>query len=149
MKIYEQVEPLVREALTAVVKNDAERLERAFLAFPNDDAMTNGARLATAVSLYVLSDVYGRRPTEEELRSVAEKLVQMEDWTDVTSDEVVAFLTAAYDRRRADEVLPVDRIVPLAYVVAGNLLSSCCKDGEFWFNYLDRVESAIEATPTS
>ena len=146
MRIDEQVEPLVREALTAVVKSDPDRLRQAFTAFPDDDTMVSGARLATAVALYVLNDVYGRRPTPAELRSVADKLVEMEDWTDVTSDEVTTFLTAAYDGTRADQVLPVDRIAPLAYVIAGNLLSSCCKEGEFWFNYLDRAESGLEAS---
>lgn len=149
MEIDDQVEPLVREALTAVVKCDTERLGQAILAFPSDDAMLKGAHLTTAVALYVLNDVYGRRPTSEEIRAVADKLVEMEDWTDVTSDEVFAFLTAAHDRRRLDEVLPPDRIIPLAYLIAGNLLSSCCDEGEFWFNYLDRAEAVIEATPTS
>lgn len=149
MRIDDQVEPLVREALTAVVKSDPERLRQAFTAFPDNDAMTSGARLATAVALYVLNDVYGQRPTPAELRSVADKLVEMEDWTDVTPDEVTTFLTASYDGARATEVLPADRIAPLAYVIAGNLLSSCCKDGEYWFNYLDRVEAGLEASSES
>jgi len=146
MRIDDQVEPLVREALTAVVKSDPDRLRQAFTAFPNDDAMTSGARLATAVALYVLNDVYGRRPTPAELRSVADKLVEMEDWTDVTSDEVTTFLTGAYDGARATQVLPANRVAPLAYVIAGNLLSSCCKEGESWFNYLDRAESGLETS---
>jgi hypothetical protein len=147
MEIDDQVESLAREALTAVVKSDAERLQRAFAAFPDDESMTRGAQLVTAVSLYVLSEVYGRTPTEPELRAVADKVVEMESWTDVTSDEVVSFLTAAYNGTRADQVLPLPRVGPLAYVIAGNLLSSCCKEGEFWFNYLDRAEAVLEATP--
>jgi hypothetical protein len=147
MRIDEQVEPLVREALTAVVKSDPERLRQALTSFPDDNATIAGTRLATAVALYVLDDVYGHRPTPAELRSVADKLVEMEDWTDVTADEVTMFLVVAHDGTRADRVLPADRITPLAYLIAGNLLSSCCKEGEFWFNYLDRAESALEASP--
>jgi hypothetical protein len=146
MRIDDQVEPLVREALTAVVKSDPDRLRQAFAAFPDGSAMTSGARLATAVALFVLNDVYGRRPTPAEVRSVADKLVELEDWTDISSDEVTTFLTAAYGGTRADRILPADRIAPLAYVIAGNLLSSCCKEGEFWFNYLDRAESGLEAS---
>ncbi len=149
MKISSEVEPLVREALTAMVKSDPERLRRAFLDFPNDNAMTAGAEIATTVSLYVLTDVYGRKPSHEEIVAVAEKLVEMEDWTDVTADEVVTFLTAAFDGNPMDQILPLDRIGPLAYLTAGNLLSSCCKDGEFWYNYLDRAEAAIEAATPS
>lgn len=146
VEIDVQVEPFVREALTAVVKSDAQRLERALGAFPDDEAMTKGARLATAVSLYVLNDVHGGQPNGGELRAVADKLVEMEGWTDINSDEVMTFLAAAYSGRPGTAVLPVDRIAPLAYVIAGNLLSSCCKEGEFWFNYLDRAEAALEAT---
>lgn len=147
MRIDDRIEPLVREALTAVVKSDAERLGRAFLAFPDDHAMTEGARLATAVALYVLGDVYGRTPTSEELRAVGDKLVEMEDWTDITSDEVVSFLTAAYQGRWADEIVLAGRIAPVAYVVAANLLASCGRKGEWWFTYLDRVETALEEAP--
>jgi hypothetical protein len=146
MKISSVVEPLVREALTAVVKGDPERLQRAFLAFPNDEVMTDGARIASAISLYVLFDSYGRRATSEEIRAVAEKVVELEDWTDITSEEVEAFLDAAYKGDKAVQVLPTGRIAPLAYVIAGNLLSSCHKEGEGWWDYLDRAEAAIEAT---
>jgi hypothetical protein len=146
VKIDDRVEPLVREALTAVVKHDPERLQRALEAFPDDDTMTKGTQLAVAVSLYVLHEVYGRRPTEAELRAVAGKVADLENWAGVATDEVMAFLTAAFDRTRVDQILPLDRVALLAYVVAGNLLASLCKDGEWWFNYLDRVEAVIETT---
>ncbi|WP_435123357.1 hypothetical protein [Micromonospora tulbaghiae] len=149
MRIDDRIESLVREALTAVVKSDAERLERALLAFGTDDALVEGVQLATAVSLHVLRDAYGREPDGDEVRAVADKIVEMEDWTDVGSDEVFNFVSAASAGRRADAVLPADRIAPLAFVIAGNLLSSCCKEGEFWYNYLDRIEAQIESATGS
>jgi hypothetical protein len=147
MEIDSRLEPLVREALTAVVKRNPERLQTALASFPDDLSLTKGAQLAVAVALYVLQDAYGRKLTEQEIRAVADKLVEQEDWTDLTSDEIATFLTAAYDRTSADRVLPLDRVGPVAFVLAGNLLSSCCKEGEWWFNYLDRAEAVLESAP--
>jgi hypothetical protein len=146
MIIDERVEPLVRSTIEAVVKRDMAALQGAFARFPDDESMTYGAQLASAVGLYVLHDVYGREPTAAEIRAVANKLAEMESWTDVTADEVVLFLSAALAGQRADRVLPLERVAILPYVIAGNLLASCCKEGEWWFDYLDRAESAIEAT---
>lgn len=146
MRIDDRIESLVREALTAVVKGEPERMRRAFLAFRDDRSLNEGTQLATAVSVYVLNDVYGQPPTPTELREVADNVVNMEDWTDVSSDEIVAFLSAAYSGTNVVEVVQVDRIAAIAFLTAGHLLASCCEDGEYWFNYLDRVETAIEAS---
>jgi antirestriction protein ArdC len=149
MEIDNQTEPLVREALAAVVGKDPDRLQRAILAFPDSDTMAKGIRLATAVSLYILHDQYGHTPTEAEIRAAATGVADLESWTDVTADEVVAALTAAINRVRADQVLPVERVVILAFVIAANLVSSCHKDDEEWWDYLDRAEAVIQATPAS
>ncbi len=149
MKIDNEVETLVRETLTGVVKSDSDRFQRALAAFPDDKSTAKAVQLATAVALFVLNDVYGRTPTEAEMRAVADKLVDMENWAGVTSDEVTTFLIAAHHHTRADQVLPLERVIVLSFVLAGNLLSSCCKEGEFWFNYLDRVEATLEAAPGS
>lgn len=144
MKIDNQVEPLFREALASLVKADAERFSRALAAFPNEQAMTTGYRLAAAVAVYVLQDQYGRQPTPEEARAVAEKTVELENWTDITADEVASFLNAFYAGATVDTVMPLDRAVLVSYVLAANLLMSCHRDGEWWFDYLDRAEAAIE-----
>jgi hypothetical protein len=109
--------------------------------------MTSGYRLAAAVAVYVLEDQYGRQPFAEEIHAVAAKLVELEGWTDVTADEVVKFLTALYAGQRVDEVLPLQRAFLVSYVLAADLLSSCHREGEWWFDYLDRAEAAIEAAP--
>lgn len=150
MEIDNRVEPLVREALAAIVGKDPDRLERAVTAFPDDDAMTKGVQLACSLILYTLQDLYeGRRPTADEIRELANDTLQGEDWTDVSAQEVVDFVTAVFDRRRIDSALPLDRAALLAYVIAANLVSSYHEDNEEWWDYLDRAEAAIEATPTS
>lgn len=147
MRIDDQVEQIMREALTAVVKEDPERLQRAFASFSSNDDLAQGTRIALAVSVYVLNEAYGRAPTPAEIQSVATKAATMEKWTDISANEMASLLTAAYAGSRVDEVLTADRIAPVAFVVAANLLSSCCRKDEYWFDYLDRAEAAIEAAP--
>lgn len=147
MKIDDRVEQAVRKTLTAVVQRDSDKLASAISSLPGDEATAQGLQLAVALSIFVLRDQYGRNPTDLEIRAVADKLVEMESWTDVTADEVVAALTAAFGRVAVDQVLSPQRALIVSYVIAGNLLSSCHRDDEEWWNYLDRAEAAIEATP--
>jgi hypothetical protein len=146
--IDSRVEPRVREALAAVAKKDSERLQRAIAAFSDDEAVIKGIRLAAAVALFALHDAHdGRRPTNEELAEIAEDMEEDEDWTDVTSDEIVKYLTAAYDKDQVDQVLPMERVIILAFVIAANFVASYRGDDEEWWDYLDRAEAVIEATP--
>lgn len=148
MEIDSRVEPLVRAVLNAVVKRDAERLQAALTAFPDADKMATGYRLAAAVALYVLHDQYGRQPTPDEIRAVADKTAELENWTDITSNEIRDFLTAIYAQNTtADAIMPLKRAVLVSYVLTGDLLSSCRRQDEKWWDYLDRAEAAIEAAP--
>jgi hypothetical protein len=147
MKIDARVETIVRKALTGVIQRDNDKFASAIASFPDDDAVAEGIRLAVALALFVLLDQYGRTPTDTEIRAVSEKVVEMEDWTDVTTDEVFDVIVAAFNHVAADQVLPMQRVIIVPYVTAGNLVSSCHKEGEEWWDYLDRVETAIEASP--
>jgi hypothetical protein len=144
MKIDNDVEPLLREALSAAVKADGRRFAQALQAFPNDESLAHGVAVAMAVGLYVLHDVFGHRPTTEELHEVARKLVAMETWAEVNAEDVVAAVTAAFDGRRGDEVLPPEKVLVLPLIVAAYLLSAGRAENEQWWEYLDRAEAAIE-----
>lgn len=50
---------------------------------------------------------------------------------------------------RAAEVLPMERVLLTAYVTAGYLVSFYRRDDEEWWDYLDRAEAVIQATPAS
>lgn len=145
--IDESIEPLVREALAAVVGKDAERLQRAITAFPDSESMTKGIRLAAAVALYALLDLHdGQQPSDGELAEIACDITKAESWTDVSSDEIIKYLTAAYRKARVDQILPADRVIILTFVIAANLVASYHDDNEEWWDYLDRAEAALEAS---
>jgi len=141
-----RVEPLVREALAAVIGQDHERLQRALFAFQGDDAMTHGVRLATAAALFVLHDLHeGDRPTGDELAEIAGDIASAEEWIDVTAAEIAEYLQATCAGGSPDRVLPMERVILLAFVTAANLLASYRSDDEHWWDFLDRAEAAIEA----
>lgn len=146
MEIDAHIEPLVRETLAAAVKRDEERFERALAAFSSDDVAAKGVQLATAVALYVLQDQYGGRPSTAELQAIANKIAELESWAEVSAADIVTLLNAATDGTRLDQVLPLERAVILPFVVAAYLLASCCKEGEWWFDYLDQAEAAVESS---
>lgn len=148
VKIDEQVEPLVREVLLAVVAEDSDRLTSAIKAIvdlPRDDSLATASHLATSIGMYVLHDAYGGRPSPEDVRAVADKLVELESWLNLDADEVARFIDANLNGTLQGLDLEADRVALISHVLAGNLLSSCHRDNEEWWDYLDRAEAAIES----
>lgn len=75
MEIDSRVEPLVREALDAAVKEDEEQLAAALSAFPDADARRKGLELTVAISYVAWPDMHDGNPTAEELRQAAAVLL--------------------------------------------------------------------------
>lgn len=145
MEIDKRAEPLAREAIAGAVKKDPERFGRAITSFPDDETMTNGYRLALAVALQILTTEYPGNPSESEIREIAERVAELESWTDFTADEIATFLTAVLNRVKLNTVLPMERVVPLAYVLAADFLAGYCPEGSHWWEHLDKVEAALES----
>jgi hypothetical protein len=147
MVIDDRVEPLVRAVLDAAVMRDTARFQAALAAFPDDEATRKGVELALAVIGFVLLDVHGGKPSPDDVQAVAADISRQETWIGPTVDEVTTFITALLNGRSLGETLPSESVIVLAYVVAANLLASSSNpdDGEWWFNYLDKVEAAIES----
>jgi hypothetical protein len=143
VKIDERIEPLVREALAAAVKSDAERFLHALEAFPDDAAVTHGVHLAMASASYVLLDMHNGRPTDAELREIAAEIQAEESWAEVAAHDLFILLSAALDGR-SDNQLPIEKVVALPFVAAAYLLAAGHNKGEWWFDYFDRVEAALE-----
>ena len=145
MKISDLVEPLVREALAAAVKRDWERFLRALEAFPDEQTGADALALATAISAYVLQDQYGRKPTDEEIGRIAAKMDEKESWSGLNEPEFRSGLRAVLgdDSGDGQRLEPQARIA-LPFVMAAYLLASSAKPPEWWFNYLDRVEAALD-----
>lgn len=149
MEIDDRVEPVVRAVLDAAVHHDSVRFEVALQGFADDASTRKGVELALAICAFVLFDLHDGKPSADQVRELAEEISQQEAWMEPTADEVDAFLTALVNGAPMKDVLPAESVIVLSYLVAANLLASSSNtdEGEWWFNYLDKVEAAIEATP--
>jgi hypothetical protein len=148
MRIDDRIEPLVRQALEGAVKRDGDRLDAALTAFPDETSRLAGLQLVVAICGMTLVELYGDKPSADDIQALADKVAEMEGWASITSGEVSTFLTALINATPLEQALSPERIVPLAFIVTASLLSGAPRaEGEWWFNRLDQVEAAIEAAP--
>ncbi|MFC5922640.1 hypothetical protein [Micromonospora vulcania] len=146
MKIDARVEQLVRDTLHWAVKRQPAEFDEALTAFSDLSARHTATELLVAISVFVSADICGGKPTPQQIRELANEVAETEKWSSVTSPEIEAFLSAILSGRPLAGVLPAGSVVVLSFVVAASLLSMRPKsEGEWWFNYLDKVEAAIEA----
>lgn len=151
MRIDAKIEAQVREVLNAIVKKDKKRLQNSFGAIRDNENATNSAiELALAICSYVILELHGgRRPSADEIDSVADNISHMENWAGVRKDYVVQVVTGLFYDLEASKHLPTDEAVTLPFVIAASLLASTteAKDGNRWFDYLDDVEDKLESVP--
>src|SRR5690606_10213891 len=102
-----------------------------------------------AIALATLFDAHGGKPTNEDVGAAANALAEISDWYGVTNVEAYRFLLALMDGRDVTTVLEPEKVVPYTFVLTAGLLagSQSLKEGEWWFDLLDRIEAQLEATP--
>lgn len=146
--IDERIEPVVRGILDTVVKRDEDRLEASLKTFPDDASRSRGLELAVAICGYALYDTYEGKPTADEAHLLAVEIAAMERWSGLSADQVKTFIAAVLSGRPLADLFEPTAAVMVTYLVTGSLLSSSAKlrEGEWWFNHLDRVEAALEST---
>jgi hypothetical protein len=149
MKIDDRIEPLVREGLQAAVKQDDDRFDRAIKAFPDASSRHAAVELLILICQYVTFDLHGgQRPTDEQIRILAEQVAQAEAWVGLTADEVATFLRLIMGEP-ASEIEPHTGVVMVFVVTASLLAGKPRPEGKYWFNYLDLVEAALEASDSA
>ncbi|MFI6822566.1 hypothetical protein ACIBJE_16670 [Micromonospora sp. NPDC050187] len=146
MKVDSNAEAVMRTAIHAAVKRDFTELDKRLSGFEGDAAVQATLELTLTVIGFLMIDIHGARPTEAQVSAVARQVADAESWASPTSEEVEAFLGRLMQGEPLAPAVPVENILVLSFVVAANLLSSCRRDDEKWWDYLDRVEDAIEAT---
>ncbi|MEU8261373.1 hypothetical protein AB0C02_12225 [Micromonospora sp. NPDC048999] len=146
MKIDDQVEQRVRGALHWIVKEQEDKFTAALQAFPDDASRRAALELLVAIARYVIVEAYSGRPSVDEVQDLAGVIADAESWLPLSRPEVEQYLQAVLTGSPLIEHLEPEAAVVLAFAVAGSLLASRSQpSGEWWFNYLDKVEAAIEA----
>jgi hypothetical protein len=151
MEIDDQVERHVRRILGTVVKRDEDAFDSSMRELADSSYRSKALELAVAVCAFVLHDTYAGRPSDEEARQASQTIAEMEQWSTLTPEEVRSFLNAVLDGKALDTFLDRDTSVISTFIITGSLLAASPRIGEdeWWFNYLDRVEAAIEAARPS
>jgi hypothetical protein len=145
MKVDPQVEPLVRDAIHAAVTRNFQALEGQLQKIPAGEPTRKAVELALALVYAVMTDIHEGMPSEPEVRGVAAEIARAEAWAQPTTEEVTDFMLRLMSGQRSAVAVPAENVVILAFVCAANLLSSCRRDDEEWWDYLDRAEAALEA----
>ena len=144
-RIDPRLEELVRAAIDAAVKRRFDKLDEALRSFPDDEAVGKGVELAMAVTSYVMIDAHSGMPTDEQIRSIAGDVAEMESWAQPSADQVHAFLSCLLAGQPLGDRFDAESAIILTFVVAGSLLASLHEPAEKWWDYLDRAETAIES----
>ncbi|MFB9239124.1 hypothetical protein ACFFWC_26945 [Plantactinospora siamensis] len=140
-----EIEPLVRDAIHAAVIRDFDVLDERLQALPAGEPTARAVELTTALVYLIMIDIHNGKPTEEEIRGVAAEIARGEAWAAPTAEEVTSYLVRLLNGQPFGTEVPSENVVILAFVCAANLLSSCHRDDEEWWDYLDRAEAALEA----
>jgi hypothetical protein len=126
-----------------VVKRNGEAFIRAMEQLPDEDMAIKVGQLAVAIVEYVILDLHDGRPTDDEVRQIAEAAAEAEPWAGLAPETFVEAITAVLDHREARLEPRVMAVVP--FILAGYALAAGAEDDEWWFKYLDRVEAALES----
>jgi hypothetical protein len=148
-RISADVEKSFRDALGHALRNEHEQMREGLLRL-NDEQIVSCLGLCAFVSGYVAINACGRQwPDEDNLRRIAEATT--------TSDNARAFgLKAAdsyaYVKRvalRGEHLVTVfpsaKDAATLSFVITGHLLVSFRSADEHWWEYLNKIEEALEA----
>jgi hypothetical protein len=111
--------------------------------WPDEETASRAGQLAVAIVEYVILDLHDWRPTDAEMRQIAEVAAEAEAWADMTPEIFVEAITAVLDHRQARLEPHVMAVAP--FIRAGNTLAAGAEDDERWFKYLNRVEAALES----
>jgi hypothetical protein len=150
MQIDETIEGHVREAYSAVVGRDGDRMVRAFEGL-TEDARRNAIALGAFVCGFIINDAYPQGPTDADLLNTAKDIVEEESgWIDLGSAEsVAAFLGAVARGDTSFPGVPKEDIVGHIFVCGGHLLATRREENQRWWEYLNEIWASAEAADHS
>lgn len=147
MQIDPEVEAHLREAYSAVIGRDGDRMAAAFTGLDvtqSEEALS----LALFVVAYIARDVYRHGPTDDDLIVLANQVAGSEtNWVRIDRAQVAELLRVALIGESPRAVLPPNDVAPLAVVVGGHLLGAFSLDGQSWWQYLEDIWDALLAAP--
>lgn len=148
-RISADVEKPFRDAVGHALRNEFEEMREGLLRL-TDDQVASCLNMCAFVAGYVAIDVCGRQwPDEDNLRGIGEATTESNN---ARAFGLKAEDSYAYVKRVAlrgeplNTVLsPIEDAATLSFVITGHLLVAFRKAEEHWWEYLNRIEEAMEA----
>jgi len=148
-RINAKVEKALREALTSAARIEADQIEPALTRL-DDRERAEALGLAIIITCYVAVDACGAKwPNDASVRQIAEDLATtgtLAKRLQLDAGEIYKYLSrTVLGPERLEDVIPDEpQFTRLPVIVAEQALGVYCpKEIEIW-DYLDRIESAIE-----
>jgi hypothetical protein len=148
-RISPETEKPFRKALGHAIRNEFEEMRETLLSL-TDEQIVTCLGLCALVSGYVAIDACGRQwPDEDNLRRIAEATT-----TGTYAREFGLRVQDSYDyvKRVALRSEQLDKVFPspenaatLSFVISGHLLGAFRPASQHWWEYLNRIEEAMEA----
>ena len=147
-RISPDIEKPFRDALGHAIRNEHEEMREGLLRL-TDEQIATCLSLCAFVSGYVAIDVCGRQwPDEDNLRGIGEATTESNN---ARAFGLKAADSYAYVKRVAlrgeplNTVLsPPENAATLSFVITGHLLVTFCTEDPHWWEYLNRIEEAME-----
>lgn len=151
--INAKVEKALREALYSVTQIDEEQVPPSLAAL-DESERTAAVGLAVVIAAYIIVDVAGsqwpvKSSVERFSRTVATKLSTAQR-LHLDPDQIYAYMSrTALGPERLEDVIPDEpAFTRLPVIVAGEALAIYAPKGMGMWDYLDRIEAAIETAAT-
>jgi len=150
MQIDPEVERHVREAFSAVLDKDGDRMVAAFRGLDKDQS-AKAVRYIAYVVGFIVNDVFRDGWTRQQIRDLASKIVAAEqDWVDLGGVETVAALLDSTAKGSiGSPSVPREDVVGTLVVCGAYLLGGFRLDGQNWYEYLDEIWNLALEIPDS
>lgn len=145
-RLEESVRRLCGHALRAELEEFTHGLNRLVTDDMFRDAMTLTYRIATVVTINLCDN---QEPAADDLRRIADQAVDVDGGEyGLKPEEVRDFIARVlFAGEPLDSVMEPEDAARLPFIITANLLASTSDfdNGESWYDYLDKVETTIEA----
>jgi hypothetical protein len=146
MFVNAKIEEPARTMIGHVIRQELDELESEARRI-GSDMILNVMMLCVVVAGYIAIDAAGRWPTDADTREIARHTAASARGFDLSQDDVYAFLSrVALGSERLPEVIPSAQVgILLPLQVTATLLLAYLPRGKHWWEYLDVIESALDA----
>jgi hypothetical protein len=145
MPIDRKTEAATRTMIGHAIRGELEELA-ALIHAEGNKTLEGMINLCTYAAGYIAIDIVEAWPSDEALHKIAENASKSVTGLDISEEEIYAFLSrVALGNEMLDDVFTAEGFTVPLYATA-NLLLTFFPKGKHWFEYLDQIWNAADAS---